>query len=335
MTGPLTIGRVTEIEELTEFKKPIRACKVDVGEPEPRDIVCGATNFAVGDLVVVALARDHAARRLHHRQAQDLRPYLGRHDLLGVRTEPRHRPRRNPRAAAGDRRAGCRCRRRRRTRRRGVRPRDHPRSRILPLDPRHGPRARVRPRPRLRRPRRRHPAARRRRGVAVDGAAGHRRPALRAAPRHGHRSDRGIAVVDAAPTAAQRHTGDLARRRRHQLRDARDRPSHARPRPIADHRGVRRAVRRAGRDGRHPRRRHPQARLRRRADRRRRRHRRDRRGDGCGHDRGPRHYHRRAVGGCGLGSGCGVADSAPTAPRQRGRPALRAHRRSGHFRCCA
>src|ERR1700742_3108106 len=53
--GPLTVGRVVEVEELTEFKKPIRACKVDVGEPEPRDIVCGATNFAVGDLVVVAL----------------------------------------------------------------------------------------------------------------------------------------------------------------------------------------------------------------------------------------------------------------------------------------
>ena len=53
--GPLTIGRVSEIEELTEFKKPIRAVKVDVGEQHPRDIVCGATNFAVGDLVVVAL----------------------------------------------------------------------------------------------------------------------------------------------------------------------------------------------------------------------------------------------------------------------------------------
>ncbi|MCV7224631.1 phenylalanine--tRNA ligase subunit beta [Mycolicibacterium komossense] len=55
VTGPLTMGRVTAIEELTEFKKPIRACKVDVGEPDPRDIVCGATNFEVGDLVVVAL----------------------------------------------------------------------------------------------------------------------------------------------------------------------------------------------------------------------------------------------------------------------------------------
>ncbi len=55
VSGPLTIGRVAEIEDLAEFKKPIRAVKVDVGEADPRDIVCGATNFAVGDLVVVAL----------------------------------------------------------------------------------------------------------------------------------------------------------------------------------------------------------------------------------------------------------------------------------------
>lgn len=55
VSGPLTVGRVASIEELTEFKKPIRACTVDVGEAEPRDIVCGARNFAVGDLVVVAL----------------------------------------------------------------------------------------------------------------------------------------------------------------------------------------------------------------------------------------------------------------------------------------
>ena len=53
--GPLRVGRVTGIEELTEFKKPIRACTVDVGEEQDRDIVCGATNFVVGDLVVVAL----------------------------------------------------------------------------------------------------------------------------------------------------------------------------------------------------------------------------------------------------------------------------------------
>ncbi|NEW41609.1 phenylalanine--tRNA ligase subunit beta [Nocardia cyriacigeorgica] len=52
---PLVVGRVLEITELTEFKKPIRFCKVDVGNPEPQEIVCGARNFEVGDLVVVVL----------------------------------------------------------------------------------------------------------------------------------------------------------------------------------------------------------------------------------------------------------------------------------------
>ncbi|RZL76963.1 MAG: phenylalanine--tRNA ligase subunit beta [Rhodococcus sp. (in: high G+C Gram-positive bacteria)] len=53
--GPLVVGKVLEITELTEFKKPIRFCKVDVGAAEPQGIVCGARNFAEGDLVVVAL----------------------------------------------------------------------------------------------------------------------------------------------------------------------------------------------------------------------------------------------------------------------------------------
>ncbi len=57
VTGPVVFGLVTEIEELTEFKKPIRFCQVDVGSANGgvRDIVCGAQNFAVGDAVVVAL----------------------------------------------------------------------------------------------------------------------------------------------------------------------------------------------------------------------------------------------------------------------------------------
>ncbi|QIS11140.1 phenylalanine--tRNA ligase subunit beta [Nocardia arthritidis] len=52
---PLVVGRVAEITELTEFKKPIRFCKVDIGNPELQEIICGARNFAVGDLVVVVL----------------------------------------------------------------------------------------------------------------------------------------------------------------------------------------------------------------------------------------------------------------------------------------
>jgi phenylalanyl-tRNA synthetase beta chain len=67
VTGSLVVGRVAEIEELTEFKKPIRYCMVEVaepddgpdladaGEPRMRGIVCGATNFVEGDLVIVAL----------------------------------------------------------------------------------------------------------------------------------------------------------------------------------------------------------------------------------------------------------------------------------------
>jgi phenylalanyl-tRNA synthetase beta chain len=55
VTGPLVVGKVLEIEELTGFKKPIRYTQVDAGESEPRGIVCGARNFAVGDTVVVAL----------------------------------------------------------------------------------------------------------------------------------------------------------------------------------------------------------------------------------------------------------------------------------------
>ena len=54
LDGPIVVGRVLAIEELTEFKKPIRWCQVDVGEKEPRGIICGARNFVVGDLVVVA-----------------------------------------------------------------------------------------------------------------------------------------------------------------------------------------------------------------------------------------------------------------------------------------
>ncbi|WP_327685134.1 phenylalanine--tRNA ligase subunit beta [Streptomyces sp. NBC_00467] len=59
LKGPLVVGRVLTIEELTEFKKPIRHCTVDVGQAngtgEPQEIICGARNFAVGDKVVVAL----------------------------------------------------------------------------------------------------------------------------------------------------------------------------------------------------------------------------------------------------------------------------------------
>ena len=49
----VVVGSVVDIEELTGFKKPIRYCHVDIGE-RAHEVVCGATNFAVGDRVAFA-----------------------------------------------------------------------------------------------------------------------------------------------------------------------------------------------------------------------------------------------------------------------------------------
>ena len=54
VSGPLVVGRVLEIEELTGFSKPVRYCLVDDGELAARGVICGATNFVTGDLVVLA-----------------------------------------------------------------------------------------------------------------------------------------------------------------------------------------------------------------------------------------------------------------------------------------
>lgn len=53
--GPLVIGRVIAIEELTGHKKPIRYVTLDCHEKEDRFVICGARNFSVDDKVVVAL----------------------------------------------------------------------------------------------------------------------------------------------------------------------------------------------------------------------------------------------------------------------------------------
>jgi phenylalanyl-tRNA synthetase beta chain len=60
VTGALVVGRVLTLEaEPQKNGKTISWCTVDVGEAngtgEPQGIVCGAHNFAVGDLVVVVL----------------------------------------------------------------------------------------------------------------------------------------------------------------------------------------------------------------------------------------------------------------------------------------
>src|SRR5215469_5300640 len=57
----VVVGQVLTIDELTEFKKPIRYCRVAISEEEltgPPDkaagVICGATNFAVGDRIAFA-----------------------------------------------------------------------------------------------------------------------------------------------------------------------------------------------------------------------------------------------------------------------------------------
>ena len=55
LKGPLVVGKVLSIEELSEHKKPIRFVGLDVGEKRTRYVICGARNFKVNDLVVVAL----------------------------------------------------------------------------------------------------------------------------------------------------------------------------------------------------------------------------------------------------------------------------------------
>ncbi|HZR52422.1 MAG TPA: phenylalanine--tRNA ligase subunit beta [Streptosporangiaceae bacterium] len=58
----VVVGQVLSIEELTGMKKPIRYCRVAVSESqlsaspeEASGVICGATNFAVGDRVALAL----------------------------------------------------------------------------------------------------------------------------------------------------------------------------------------------------------------------------------------------------------------------------------------
>ena len=55
LTGPLVVGQVISIEQVEGQKKPIRYVGLNCGEAQTRYVICGATNFVVGDLVVVSL----------------------------------------------------------------------------------------------------------------------------------------------------------------------------------------------------------------------------------------------------------------------------------------
>jgi phenylalanyl-tRNA synthetase beta chain len=55
LKGPLLVGKVLSIEELSGHKKPIRYVGLDLGSGKSRFVICGARNFKVNDLVVVAI----------------------------------------------------------------------------------------------------------------------------------------------------------------------------------------------------------------------------------------------------------------------------------------
>ena len=148
ITGPLVVGRVLSFEDEPQKNgKTIRWCSVDVGDAngtgEPQGIVCGAHNFAVGDLVPVILPGgvlpgdfEISARKTYGHvsagmicSAKELG--LG-DDHDGIIVLP---------ADAG--RAGRRRLRRAAAARRGHRVRDQPRPRLRPVPARRRPRGRA------------------------------------------------------------------------------------------------------------------------------------------------------------------------------------------------
>ena len=230
VTGPLTVGRVEEIEELTGFKKPIRYCQVVLGR-RTRGVVCGATNFAVGDLVVVAepgavlpggfaiASRETYGHTSDGMIASARELGLGA-DHSGILVLP-----------PGTAEPGDDATRRARPRRAGDRARGHAGPRLLLLAAWAGARARHLDRRGLHRPDRPDRGARGRgRRVAGPDRGPRPRPALRRPAGERRRPEGPDAVVDATTADHGRDAPHLADRRRHELRDARPRPAAARVR---------------------------------------------------------------------------------------------------------
>ena len=121
--GLFKVGRVLEAEKHPNADR-LQVTKVDVGEAEPRSIVCGAWNFGVGATVGVALPGAVLPNGLELERREGARRDLRRDDPRRGRGRPRRRPRRDH-APPGDRaRDAARRRaaaRRRRAGRRGDR----------------------------------------------------------------------------------------------------------------------------------------------------------------------------------------------------------------------
>ena len=93
--GRFLVGHVVEAGKHPNADR-LQLCRVDVGEGEPRQIVCGAWNFGAGATVAVALpgallpGADAAARR-----GEAPRRDLARDDPLRARARARRRPQRD------------------------------------------------------------------------------------------------------------------------------------------------------------------------------------------------------------------------------------------------
>src|SRR2546423_1697046 len=227
--GLYRVGLVVEAGKHPNADR-LQLCRVDVGEGEPRQIVCGAWNFGPGATVAVALPGAVLPDRRGVAEAEGRGGGSGgvvpARDEGPVRTDPN---RGMVLAGGGEGRTAPRRRaaaRRGRPARRGDREPARP-----PVGLRDRPRGRCALRPAARAAARARPRARERRSGrrpdrGLRGLPALRRPAL---PRRPHRS-----VADLAEDAAgrRRDAPDLERRRRDQLRHARARQPAARVRPL-------------------------------------------------------------------------------------------------------
>ena len=69
----------------------LTVCEVDDGSGTKRQIVCGATNYKIGDKVPLALPGDEAAERHGDSKEQTARRRVGRNALQPDRTRSRRR----------------------------------------------------------------------------------------------------------------------------------------------------------------------------------------------------------------------------------------------------
>ena len=267
--GLFRVGRVVEAGKHPNADR-LQLCHVDVGEGEPRQIVCGAWNFGAGrDRAGRAPGRAPPGCRPAARRGQAPGRAVARDDPVRARARARHRPHRDHRARRRARAGNARsptCSRVSETVLEIETGFNRP---DLTGDLRHRARGGGAHRRRARSAAGRRSAARRRRAGrrarrGPRGVPALRRPAL---PRRSHRA---VAAVAARAPDRRRHAPDLERRGRDELRHARARQPAARLRPQPPRRGAhRRAARAARRGDPHARRQRPRARARRPRDRRR------------------------------------------------------------------